>query len=121
MSEQKPDEAPQEGQMVPAGQDEDDGRLPQFVTPLVPMEHQVGMHTIAALRHPEVVAVLSTVASAPDGTQHIISVGLDPQTLHHVQQLLAEAQEEKTQRVPCVGFQCVLEDRKRAAEQEEKE
>ena len=110
---------PAEGQMVPAGQEPDGEVLPQFVTRLVSVEQQVGMHTIAALQHPEIVAVISTVAAGPDGSQHIMSVGLDPETLSHVQELLNNAQEEKTQRVPCVGFQCVLEDRKRAVEEKD--
>jgi hypothetical protein len=106
--------------IVPASQRElAEGQLPQFVSILTPMEQQVGLHVISALQHPETVAVLTTVAMGQDGRQRIVSVGLDPELLEHVQQLLVSAREETTQRVPCVGFQCVVRDREERKEKED--
>ena len=89
-------------------QGETEGVL-EFVTPLVPMEQQVGSHVIAALQHPETVAVVSTVAARQDGTQCIVSVGLDPEMLEQVQQLIIQARQKK-QRTPCIGFHCFVDD-----------
>ena len=105
----------------PAQRDLNDAGLPQFVTVLTPMEQQVGIHVINALQHPETVAVLTTVAMGRDGMQRIVSVGLDPEMLHQIEQLVVGAREERTERVPCIGFQCVLEDRKRAEEEQQQE
>ena len=114
----QPDEkAPQEhdaaGEIVPTpgGESGEEGGLLQFVTPLTPIEQQVGVHVINALQHPETVAVVTTVAMGRDAQQHIISIGLDQELMEQVQELLHEAKEERTQRVPCVGFHCVLQDR----------
>ncbi len=105
--EERPAEAP-----APYGKDDEEGAgHPRFVTSLAPVEQQVGVHVIRALQAPETVAVLSTVTMGPDGHQRIISVGLDDALLEQVRGLLAEASEERTERVPCVGFHCRLEDR----------
>jgi hypothetical protein len=101
----------------PEQRDPTDAGLPQFVTVLTPMEQQVGMHVINALQHPETVAVITTVAMGKDGMQRIVSVGLDPETLQQIEELVVNAREERTKRVPCIGFQCVLEDREREEEQ----
>lgn len=113
MSEDKQENAPERESsfgLPPAERDsgavEEAQAIPEFVTRLTPVEEQVGMHVIAALQHPETVAVLSTVAMGRDGTQQIVSFGLDPQMLRQVQEFLRGATEEKKQRVPCVGFHC---------------
>jgi hypothetical protein len=89
---------------------ERDSSLPQFVTTLTPVEQQVGMHVITALQHEETVAVLTTVAVGRDGAQRVISVGLDPERLAEVQEILLESQNRPKKRVPCIGFHCRLED-----------
>lgn len=89
---------------------ERDSTLPQFVTTLTPLEQQVGMHVITALQHEDTVAVLTTVAVGRDGAQRVVSVGLDPQRLAQVQQILVESQDRPKRRVPCIGFHCRLED-----------
>ncbi len=105
--EERPAEDP-----VPTGKDDEDGGgPPRFVTSLAPVEQQVGVHVIRALQGPETVAVLSTVTMGRDGHQRIISVGLDDALLEQVRVLFAEASEERTERVPCVGFHCRLQDR----------
>ena len=96
---------------APANQGEQGGvgGLMQFVTPLRTIEQQVGSHTITALQHPQTVAVLSTVAMGQDGTQRIVSIGLDPQMLGQVEQLLHSATEQQKRRVPCIGFHCYID------------
>jgi hypothetical protein len=107
--------------IAPPGQRDPNAEgMPQFVTVLTPMEQQVGVHVINALQHPETVAVLTTVAVGQDGLQRIVSVGLDPAMMEQVQQIVVQAREERTKRVPCVGFHCVLEDRQRDEEQQQK-
>ena len=93
---------------VPTGEPPvpDDTGMPQFVSVLASMEQQVGSHVIAALQHPETVAVLTTVAMGQDGHQRMVSVGLDPEMVEQVRDLVAEAAQAKTNDVPCVGFHC---------------
>lgn len=79
-----------------------------FVTPLMPIEQQVGLHVINALQQPDTVAVLTTVMSGAGGQQHIVSIGLDQESLDQVQALQAEHQEAESSRVPCIGFHCFL-------------
>jgi hypothetical protein len=92
------------------GEDRASEGLPQYVTPLLPMEMQVGQHIIKALQHPKTVAVLTTVALGADGQQRIISVGLDQDALEHVQSMVQDAESHRTERVPCVGFHCYVKD-----------
>ena len=123
-AEAKAEETPQEPQLpVKAGSEgegDEEGGLPQFITPLTSIEQQVGSHIVNALQHPGTVAVLSTVAVGRGG-QNIVSVGLDAELLGQVEQFLLEAKEDRTQRVPCIGFHCVLKDRQgEEAEEDEK-
>jgi hypothetical protein len=92
-------------------EEEEEGGLPQFVSVLTPVEQQVGLHVLGALQHPETVAVLTTVAAGSNGRQRVVSVGLNPQRLAQVQQLLIEEPEVRKRRVPCIGFHCRLEDK----------
>ena len=105
------EERPAEVPAPPGKDDEEGGGPPRFVTSLAPVEQQVGVHVIRALQGPETVAVLTTVTMGRDGHQRIISVGLDGALLEQVRVLFDEASEERTERVPCVGFHCRLQDR----------
>ena len=89
--------------------DEDSEELPRFVTMLAPIEHQVGMHVIEALRRKEVAGVVSTVIEGPDGLQRIVSVGLNAEQLGEVDRVIMAAVHKKNApRVPCIGFHCHL-------------
>lgn len=92
------------------------GGIPQFVTDLRPIERQVGEHIIASLQHPGTVAVISAVMPGGQTNQRIVSVPLSQELFNQVQQLIAHAQAQQVQperEVPCIGFQCVLEERQR--------
>ena len=122
--------APGKGDLLPhheasggEGEEESGSGLPQFVTPLASIEQQVGTHVTAALQHPDTVAALSTVAMRQDGTQCIVSVGLDAEAMEQVQMLLQSAQQANKRRIPCIGFHCHLkdddEDEQQGADKEE--
>ncbi len=100
-----------EGGSTPSNQGEGENGPLHVISELMPIEQQVGSNVIAALEHPDTVAVLLTVVMAGDGAQHIVSIGLDPGLLGQVQNLLRQGTEERTQRIPCVGFHCFLKDR----------
>ena len=100
-----------EGGSTPSNQGEGENGPLQLISKLMPIEQQVGSNVIAALEHPDTVAVLLTVVMTGDGAQHIVSIGLDPGLLGQVQNLLRQGTEERTQRIPCVGFHCFLKDR----------
>lgn len=86
----------------------DKGKIAQFVTTIRNAEEQVGQHIIAALQHEETVAVLTTVAVGPDGQQRVISAALDPDRMKQVQEILTQAEEEREDEEPCVGFHCLV-------------
>ena len=88
--------------------DVDTNQIKQFITQIRSAEHQVGEHIINALQDPDTVAVLTTVVIGPKGGQHIVSAGLDPETLEEVQNMLAKAQQERREDIPCVGFHCFV-------------
>ncbi len=93
--------------------------LKHFVSELKSIEDQVGQHVISALKHEGTVAVLTAVLPAGGASgERIASVPLDQALWTQVQDLLMSAGEEQAQDVPCIGFQCVLQDRQREAEQE---
>ena len=85
-----------------------DNALRQHITPLISIERQVGAHVIHALQQEHTVAVLTTVVPGPDGSQCIVSVGLNADHMEDVQQLLADSQQIEP-RVPCVGFHCFVQ------------
>ena len=87
-------------------QDVDASQLKHFVTHIRSAEEQVGEHIITALQDEQTVAVLTTVVVSPEGGQHIVSVGLDPETMGNVQEFLTEAEDKRDEEVPCVGFHC---------------
>jgi len=89
--------------------DESDGAegLPRFITTLAPIEHQVGMQIIEALRRKEISGVVTTVMQGPDGLQRIVSVGLDNDQLSEVDRVVTEGiKRKRAGRVPCIGFHC---------------
>ncbi|MCH8822330.1 MAG: hypothetical protein IH984_02365 [Planctomycetes bacterium] len=100
-------------------QDVDTNQIKQFITQIRSAEHQVGEHIIAALQDPDTVAVLTTVVIGPKGGQHIVSAGLDPETLEEVQNMLAKAQQERREEIPCVGFHCFVKRKPKAAEDDD--
>jgi len=87
---------------------QDEG-VPHFITPLHSISNQVGEHVLTSLSHEETVAVLTTVTASTHG-QQVISV---PLTAEHVQQVHTLIEEihasDEPQRVPCVGFHCLLD------------
>lgn len=106
------DEAPDELQhTVHAGEvtnDVDEKQIAQFVTTIRNAEEQVGHHIISALKHDDTVAVITTVAMGPDGKQRVISAALSPERMAMVQQILQNAEDEREDEEPCVGFHCLV-------------
>lgn len=88
--------------------DVDRDKIAQFVTTIRNAEEQVGQHIIAALQHDNTVAVITTVAVGPDGNQRVISAALNPDRLKQVQEILMQAEEEREDEEPCVGFHCLV-------------
>lgn len=82
----------------------------EYVSDLSTLRDQVGEHVMNALSDEDNVAVLSTVLVDRMGQQRILSIGLDAQMLSRVRDMVMSKREEKTQRIPCVGFHCFLED-----------
>ncbi|MCA9297180.1 MAG: hypothetical protein KC983_11700 [Phycisphaerales bacterium] len=86
----------------------DQGQLQHFVSTIKSAEAQVGEHIINALRADNCVAVLTTIVIDSAGRQNIVSAALDPDHMLMVQQALGEAEEQRDQDVPCVGFHCYV-------------
>lgn len=86
----------------------DPKQIKQFVTQIKSAEQQVGEHIVKALQDDETVAVLTTVVVGGDGGQHIVSAALDPKILQQVQHLLRDAQSQRHEEIPCIGFHCLL-------------
>ena len=82
----------------------------EYVSDLSTLRDQVGEHVMNALSDEDNVAVLSTVLVDRMGQQRILSIGLDAKMLSRVRDMVMSKREEKTQRIPCVGFHCFLED-----------
>jgi hypothetical protein len=88
--------------------DVDGEKIAQFVTTIRNAEEQVGQHIIQALQHDGTVAVITTVAVGPDGNQQVISAALNPERMKQVQEMLTEAEKEREEEKPCVGFHCLV-------------
>ncbi len=86
----------------------DANQIKQFVTQIKSAERQIGEHILTALQDPETVAVLTAVVAGTDGTQSIVSAALDPRILKEVQRLLRDAENQRDEEIPCVGFHCLL-------------
>ncbi len=98
--------------------DVDTKQIRQFVTRIKSAEQQIGEHIITALQADGTVAVLTAVVVGPDGGQRIVSAALDPNILQQVQLLLADAQTQRDEEIPCVGFHCLLKRKESSAPQE---
>ncbi len=83
-------------------------QVARFVSKVKNLDQQIGEHVLAALQHPDTVAVLTTVVVGPSGEQHIVSASLNPQRMSQVNQLLEEAQQERVDDEVCFGFHCLL-------------
>ena len=82
--------------------------VPTLVTPLHPIDRQVGEHVLAAMEHQETVAVLTTITGSKSGPQ-VISIPLDQEHLSKVHALIEEIHKsDEPEHVPCVGFHCYL-------------
>lgn len=83
-------------------------QIARFVTRIKNIETQIGEHIVGALQHPQTVAVLTTIAVGPDGSQHIVSAALNPIHAAQVNQILQNANQEREEEIPCVGFHCFV-------------
>ncbi len=110
---------PLDSQNLPAvTHDVDASQIKQFVTRIKSAEQQIGEHILTALQEDGTVAVLTAVVVGADGGQRIVSAALDPNMLQQVQLLLADAQTQRNEEIPCVGFHCLLKRKESAAPQE---
>jgi len=71
-------------------------------------EQQLGEHILNVLRHGNTVAVLTTVAIGPDGTQRIVSAALDTMRMSQANEILQAAQKERQEQQPCLRFHCLV-------------
>jgi len=85
----------------------DSNQMQHFVTSIKTAEQQVGENIIQALQHDGTVAVLTTVVMGLDG-QRIVTAALKPELMQQVQTILMNAQEEREEEEPCVGFHCLV-------------
>lgn len=100
------DSLPHDGNDLPAVTNQG-GELKQFVTQIKTTEQQMGEHILTALQDPDTVAVLTAVVAGPAG-QALVSAALDPDMLEQVQKILQQAEKDRTEEVPCIGFHCLL-------------
>ena len=111
MTEKKPNDIEKTNQ-------EDSAKVHHFVTPLLPIARQVGEHVLSALEHDKTVAVLTTITGSNSGNQ-VVSIPLEAEHVQQVQHLIAEIhRSNEPERVPCVGFHCLLDDETASAEEE---
>ena len=97
-------------------QEEKTQGIPTLVTPLHPIAQQVGEHLLTALGQDETVAVLTTITGSSAG-QQVISIPLTSDHLERVHDLIEDIHiSDEPQRIPCVGFHCVIEDKKQEDE-----
>lgn len=105
---QRPDSNDAQANLPSIVQHVDRKQIKQFITRIKSAEQQVGEHIVKALQDDETVAVLTTVVVGGDGGQHIVSAALDPEILQQVQHLLRDAQSQRDEEIPCIGFHCLL-------------
>ncbi len=105
---QQPDSNDAQANLPSIVQHVDRKQIKQFITRIKSAEQQVGEHIVKALQDDETVAVLTTVVVGGDGGQHIVSAALDPGILQQVQHLLRDAQSQRDEEIPCIGFHCLL-------------
>ena len=111
-----------EGSIVPTRRAEaKEGGIPTFVSEIRSVPEQVGENVVNALHHDNSVGVLSFVQPGPGGTQRIVSVPLDNSAMSEIYRMLDEhAHEEEAEEVPCIGFQCLLQERRKREAEERK-
>jgi hypothetical protein len=88
--------------------DRNEKQVARFVSKVKNLDQQIGEHVLAALQHPDTVAVLTTVVFGPSGEQHIVSASLNPEKMSQVNELLDEAQRERVEDEVCYGFHCLI-------------
>jgi len=93
---------------VPGATPRKEPQVARFVSKIKNLDLQIGEHVLAALQHPDTVAVLTTIVIGPDGQQHIVSASLNPRRTSQVNELLAEAQQERVEDEVCFGFHCLV-------------
>lgn len=110
------------GPLVPTRRGEaQEGGIPTFVSEIRSVPQQVGENVVNALQHDQSVGVLSFVQPGPGGTQRIVSVPLDQSAMSEIYRMLDEhAHEEEAEEVPCIGFQCLLQERRKREAEERK-
>ncbi len=117
---QQPDSNDAQANLPSIVQHVDRKQIKQFITRIKSAEQQVGEHIVKALQDDETVAVLTTVVVGGDGGQHIVSAALDPGILQQVQHLLRDAQSQRDEEIPCIGFHCLLKRKDQAKEETDK-
>lgn len=83
-------------------------QLRQMIAPIKSPALQIGETIIHALQQDNTVAVITTVVVGPDGRQSVVTAALDPRMMSSVQQLLAQAEQEREDEEPCMGFHCLV-------------
>jgi hypothetical protein len=87
-------------------------QVARFVSKIKNLEQQVGEHVVAALQHPDTVAVITTIVASPSGEQHIVSAAIDPHRMALINELLSAAEQEREDDEICLGFHCLLTPKK---------
>jgi len=103
-----PDSDPDNKLPAPTVKNFNPQQVARFVSKIKNLELQIGEHVLAALQHPDTVAVLTTVVVGPSGDQHIVSAAINPQRMSEVNEILEEAQQERVDDEVCFGFHCLL-------------
>jgi hypothetical protein len=80
----------------------------RFVSKIKDLDQQVGEHVVAALQHPDTVAVITTIVIGPSGDQHIVSAAIDPSRMAQINALLYAAEQDRQDEEICLGFHCLL-------------
>ncbi len=86
--------------------------MARFVTSIKNPTQQIGEHVLAALQHPNTMAVLTTVVVGPGGQQHLVSAALDPVKVAQINYLLDSAVEQYEDEEACIGFHCLVNPKK---------
>jgi hypothetical protein len=93
-------------------QDEPDGKCEPIASQLLPLSEQVGRNVLEALRDPDAVAVITTMIPGITADR-VVSLGLTPDQMAEVQELLERISEEDEETASdeqrCIGFQCRVE------------
>ena len=99
---------PEDTPNTPSQSTRNSSQVARFVSKIKNLDLQIGEHVLAALQHPDTVAVLTTIVIGPSGEQHIVSASLSPQRMSQVNELLEEAQQERVEDEVCYGFHCFI-------------